>query len=637
MEGPMEGPVAGPVEGPARGCWADGVFHLRAACHHRRMQGRISCHPRGFGFVTSIDEVGKDGSPASAFVPPPDMNGLLDGDLVTCDVDEANGKRTARHVRLVERTRTRLFGDVVTRGGARALRVDPLVANTSWSLDPGDVDPALLVEGAQVLARVERAGAVALRVVAGVDAELERLIVRHDLAGEHAPDIVAAAAQAGAPSIEGRRELRGLVTVTIDGPSTMDIDDALLAFPPDEEGALRVVVAIADVSSVVEAGGVLDADARARGTSVYLPGRTLPMLPRVLSEDQLSLLEGRDRPALTAELRIDVEGRVTSVDVHEAMIRSTARLTYDDVARFLEHDDRSAVPAATHQTLRLLRAAAARLSQSRSERGGKDVERDEISVRLDEQGAPTGLELRRTDVAHVIVERLMVAANEAVARFLVERGLPGVYRVHDPPTLERTKALADAAQALGVVAGFSLHAPLSPRALAAFDKQVRGTKHEAAVESALRRLLGPARYTTMPSMHFGLAAALYVHFTSPIRRYADLAVHRILRRWLRGERDIKQRDEALEEMCAALNDKAHRAARAESERERVLIARLWAQRLGERTAGVVVGNKPQGALVQIEGALALLPGDERALGEALEVVIAHVDEELGRIDVALAG
>jgi ribonuclease R len=265
------------------------------------------------------------------------------------------------------------------------------------------------------------------------------------------------------------------------------------------------------------------------------------------------------------------------------------------------------------------------------------VEREEISVRVDEQGAPMGLEKRTSDVAHVMVERLMVAANEAVARFLVERGLPGVFRVHDAPTAERTAALSDAAHALGLVAGFSSSQPLSPRALAAFDRQFRGTKDEAAVEGMLRRLLGPARYTTSPSMHFGLAAPLYLHFTSPIRRYADLLVHRILRRWLRGERDFSSSSgeaRGLEEICAAVNEKARRAARAESEREKVLVARLLAKAIGEKRRGVVVGHKPQGSLVQIEGALALLPGEKLELGSAVDVVIAAVDEDLGRIDLA---
>lgn len=583
-------------------------------------RGRVSVHPRGFGFV--LDAAGR-----SAFVVPPELNPFLADDEVECVLESQGDRHTARHLRLVSRPRQTLFGTAVRHGRALFLKVDRLVANTDWPLT-GAAQP-----GDEVLARVEGGQAVVAEVLAGGEAEIARLLCRHDLRGAHDAAVATAAEALPAPDLRGRRDLRGEVTVTIDGPDTRDIDDALLALPPDADGALRVIVAIADVSALVSEGSALDADARARATSVYLPGRVLPMLPPRLSEDRLSLVEGADRPALTVELRIDAEGEVTAVDVHEAAIRSTARLTYDEVTRFLEQGDAEAVPEVTHATLRRLRAAAARLSQARAARGGKDVEREEISVRLDEQGAPVGLEARRSDVAHVLVERLMVAANEAVARYLVERGLPGLFRVHEAPSLERTQALAAAAEALGVVAGFSETTPLTPRALAAFDRQIRGTRSEALVESAARRLLGPARYTGVPGLHFGLAAPLYLHFTSPIRRYADLAVHRILRRYLRGERGLRRDDPALEPLCLHVNEKAHRAARAEAERERVLVARLFERRLGQQVRAVVVGHKPQGALVQVEGALALLAGESPALGSALMVEIAAVDTELGRIDV----
>jgi ribonuclease R len=602
------------------------------------VRGTISVHSRGFGFVVPIASTSDDeAASSSAFVTPPELNKFLADDVVDCRVEVSGDKRTARDLALVSRPRTRLFGVAVRRAGALWLKIDRLVANTDWPLD--DADPALK-DGAKVLARVDGNRAKCERTLDGVDAEIEALLARHDLAGEHSAAVVseaeAKARVASAPKLDGKRDLRGVVCVTIDGPSTEDIDDALLAFPPDAEGALRVVVAIADVSSVVDEGSLLDRDAKSRTTSVYLAGRTLPMLPRCLSEESLSLVEGKERSALCVEMRIDVEGRVLAVDVDEAVIKSTARLTYGDVARFLDDADARAVPSTTHETLRLLRAASARLSQARSERGGKDVEREEISVRLDERGEPTGLDVRTSDVAHVMVERLMVAANEAVARFLVERGLPGVFRVHDSPTAERTLALAEAANALGIVAGFSTSTALSPKALAAFDRQFRGTRDERAFESLLRRLLGPARYQTAAALHFGLAAPLYLHFTSPIRRYADLAVHRVLRRFLRGERNFTRADvDALDALCLALNDKGRRAARAESERDRALLARLLAQKIGETRRGVVVGNKPQGALVQVDGALALLSGGQRPLGEALDVVIEAVDEELGRVDVRL--
>lgn len=593
------------------------------------MQGRISVHPRGFGFVVA------EGAPdaPSAFVVPPELNRFLQDDLVQCDVvAAADGKLTARAISLIERPRTRLFGEVVRRAGKAFLHVDRVVANTDWPLD-GEA-----AEGSAVVARIAGARAVDPQPVTEGLRETERLLCRHNLPGDHSAAVLDAAHAAPAlPALiaenPSRRDLRSFVCITVDGPSTRDIDDALLAFAPDADGGLRVIVAIADVAAAVAEGSTLDLDARARTTSVYLPGRVVPMLPPTLSEDRLSLLPGADRCALTAELRIDPEGRVTSVDLHEALIRSTARLTYDAVANFLERDDTTAVPAATHETLRLLRTAAARLSQARAQRGGKDVERDEIALALDDAGDPASLEVKKSNSAHVLIERLMVAANEAVALFLVERGLPGVYRVHDAPTLERTRALEETARALGLVAGFSTRTPLSPRGLRAFDREVADSPHVQTVELAMRRLLGPARYTTQPSMHFGLAAPLYLHFTSPIRRYADLVVHRILKRYLRGARDRQLDLEAIEQQCKHINDVTHRAARAESERERVLVARLFARRVGDTVRAIVVGHKPQGSLVQLGGALALLPGEELPLGHAIDVVVGSVDEELGRIDV----
>ncbi len=596
------------------------------------MHGSISIHPRGFGFVTEVHERAGEQPPVAAFVVPPDLNAFLADDIVTYRVEQNGDKLTARDLVLVTRPRTRLFGAVVRRGAGVFVRVDRAVSNTDWLL----IGAADIATDALVSAVID-GGTVnqlcAPQVFVGTAADIERLLCRHDLQAEHSPEVEAAAAAAVMPTALGRRDLRGHVTVTIDGPSTKDIDDALLAFSPDDGGGVRVIVAIADVASVVGLNTTLDMDARSRGTSIYLAGRTLPMLPRLLSESLLSLNPDEDRAARTVELRIDPEGVVTSCDIHEAMVRSTARLTYDDVARFLDDNDLAAVPAATHDTLRLLRTAFARLSQARAQRGGKDVERAEIYLPLDSAGEPTALTVRSSNVAHVMVERLMVAANEAVAGYLVERGLAGVYRVHDAPTLQRTRALMDAAAALGVVAGFARDAPLSPRGLAAFDRQFKDTTHAASVDSLLMRLLGPARYTTQPSMHFGLAAPLYLHFTSPIRRYADLLVHRILRRYLRGERAAADSVVGIERICRDINDKARRAARAEAERERVLVARLYGKRIGAVVPGVVVGDKPQGALVQIDGALAVCVGLRSALGTRFDVEITAVDEDLGRIDV----
>jgi ribonuclease R len=248
----------------------------------------------------------------------------------------------------------------------------------------------------------------------------------------------------------------------------------------------------------------------------------------------------------------------------------------------------------------------------------------------------------------------MVAANEAVARWLVERGLPGLFRVHDRPLPDRVHQLAAFAHNFGIEAGFG--PDLSPRGLAAFEAQYKDTPLAPAMQSVLGRLLGPARYTVHPSPHFGLAAPLYLHFTSPIRRYADLVVHRVVKKYLAGDRAMKAGDDAFEALGERVNRAAAAAAKAETERHRMLVARLFASRVGEAVAGHIVSVQAFGLVVQIEGtgatgtvALDALPdgpyrvdlaaqevvGAKRsyAVGESFPAKIAATNEDLGRVEL----
>lgn len=597
------------------------------------LRGTIHVHEKGFGFVTA------DGT--SAFVPPPLLNRFLHDDVVEASYEEQGTRRTVVEARLLHRPRTSLFGRILTRQGQRFLRVDRAVANTDWPLSAADdVNVADLREGLAVLADISGTTA---RFRCGIDERdvaLFGLLARYRLEAEPPASVLAAATAAPssddviARELPRRRDLRTLSLVTIDGPSTKDIDDAVYCFEADDDGALRILVAIADVGALVTEGSVLDDDARARATSVYLPDRVLPMLPRELSEDRLSLLPHVDRLCLCAELRIDVDGAVTAVDVCEGVMRSAARLTYDAVKQFLDDGDQGAVDDTIKPVLRRLRAAAARLAVQRAARGGVAVDRSEARLHFDDDGKPSGVSETVSTSAHTLIERLMVAANEGVARFLVDRGLPGLYRVHDAPDLEHTAALADAAAALGVEAAFSRRRPLTPLGLAAFDAQISNTVVESSARMLLRRLLGPARYSPDPSGHFGLAAPLYLHFTSPIRRYADLVVHRILKRFIAGERAFS--GDGLHELAAAIDDASRRAARAEDERTRSLVASTLKQRIGHRFVGRVVGHKPFGTLVQLPGIVATLAEGRPALGTAVDVTIAAVDVELGRVEVVLA-
>ncbi len=622
---------------------------------HVRQTGRISIHPRGFGFLNIESPEGE----TTAFITPPDLNPFLDGDLVSAVIVAADGGRTsATALALVERARTELFGAVTTHGRRRFLRVDRVVANTDWAFEEGSAEG--LEDGTFVVASIRGHHVAPVRAVAaGADLGLERCVVRHGIRSAFAADALEAArANAKVQPLGARRDLREVPTVTIDAATTTDIDDALSVFPAGPDGALRVLVSIADVDAFVPAGGVIDEEAYLRGTSVYLAGRVIHMLPEVLSSDAASLHEGRERPALTAELRINPEGRVTSVDLYESLIRSHARLTYDAVGEYMATGASTTIPEGVLPTLRWLRTAAARLSSVRAARGGVELGRDEAYVSFDPATRePTGISARGETEAHRLIERLMVAANEAVAGWLVARGLPGVYRVHDQPAQDRVEMLERFAHNFGIEAGFGPE--LTPRGLAAFEAQFRGSAIAPAIRTVLGKMLGPARYTVHPSAHFGLAAPLYLHFTSPIRRYADLAVHRIIKRYLAGDRTLAAGDPAVEALSQHVNRAAYTATKAEAERHRMVVARWFASRIGERATGNVVSVKPFGLVVQLKGtgatgtvAMDALPGgpyrvegggyaavgEQRryVVGEPLEVVIAGTNEELGRVDLALA-
>ncbi|WP_437305142.1 ribonuclease R family protein [Sorangium sp. So ce388] len=645
---------------------------------HALVRGRISVNPRGFGFLNieaSPEKGGAPGAPGksggaalgpvTAFVTPPDLNPFLDGDVVDAAVVEAEpGRYSASQLLLVHRDRTELFGTVVSHAKRPHLRVDRLVSNTDWPFKPGSADD--LAEGTAVVAAIDGAAVVPARVVApGADLGIERCLARNGVRAVFPGEVLEASrAAAAAVSIErelarGRRDLRELTTVTIDAPVTTDIDDAVAVLPAGPDGALRVFVSIADVDALVPEGSPLDLEARARGTSVYLAGRVIPMVPEAISSEAASLLPAVDRLAVTVELRVDPEGCVTSIDLHESVIRSHARLSYDAVEEFLTTGRSAGVPEAVEPVVRWLRTAAARLSTIRAARGGVELDRDEAYVTLDaETREPTGVSPRSDTGAHRLIERLMVAANEAVATWLVARGLPSVFRVHDEPTEERVRTLEQFAHNFGIEAGFGPR--LSPRGLAAFEAQFRGSGLAPAIRTVLGKALGPARYTAEPGLHFGLGAPLYLHFTSPIRRYADLAVHRVVKRYLQGHRDQLVEVEALASLSHHLNARARSAGKAETERHRMLVARLFASRIGEEIEGNIVAIKPFGLVVQMAesgatGTIALeaLPGgpyrldvaaqaligaDRRyGVGEPIRAAIASTNEELGRVDLTLAG
>jgi ribonuclease R len=434
-------------------------------------------------------------------------------------------------------------------------------------------------------------------------------------------------------------------------------------YAADPDGGIRVCVHIADVSTHVRPGTALDTEARRAATSVYLPGWTRPMLPARLSEDALSLVPGADRDALTVEMRIGTAGSVTAADVYATRIRSDTRLSYEVAAEALAGAAPDDVPADVLDALRWLRTAGARLGVQRLLRGGVEARRVEPDLTVEVvEGAAAQVAAFPSNPANLLIERLMVAANEAVAGWVVDRGLPGVFRVHPAPGPEAAPALEAFCAASGYHPGFGR--TLTPLDLAALSAQLDAAADDtaAAVWDVLLGFLGRAAYTPVAGAHFGLASTGYLHFTSPIRRYADLVVHRIIHAFLAGGRTATAfpDDREMEALCSHINGAARTAAQAENQmRKSLWLAELVAADSSTRYPARVTGVGPKGVFVtldrsRVSGMVALreLPGrgwsvtpDGLALsdaagsrlgyGDIVTVRITSADVESGQLELAL--
>ena len=615
-----------------------------------RVSGTINVHPRGFGFLNFQTDEGPD----SAFVIPPDLNPFLAGDLVSAEIEEGDdGRFTARKLRLEERRRSILFGTVVERRGDLWLKTDGEVANTDWPLE------GKAKSGQVVISQINGKSAEVGYVLDEDedDIPLERLIARYDLVEEFDEECLEEVAQIAAVPhrLGSRRDLRDVLTITIDAPSTTDLDDAVSVLPADSEGSIRLLVSIADPAEFIKEGSVLDQEARARGTSTYLSDKVIPMLPHALSSGHLSLLPKKDRCCLTVEMRIDIEGEIQSVDIYESLIRSDTRVSYSELDFWLRGGESSDNLYQVREMLPWLRTAAARLSVARSRRGGASMGDTETAyVTLDDEGNVTGTRPERSTEAHLFIERYMVAANEAVAAWLSQRGYPAVYRVHAEPDDEKVHLLSESAAHFGFFLG--LQGRLTPLALAAFDRQIRGVHCEPAIRSVFRGVLEKARYTPVSGLHLGLGAPLYLHFTSPLRRYADFAVHRFLKAYLRGERKKLPDTPELRELCDHLNHRSAMAGKAESFRRRMLLAEYMSDQVGEEFNAHVTRVLPVGLVAQlddslVEGLIPLesLPGKDWVveqmyahnpdrsigLGEAVRVKLVDAVPEEGKLEYKL--
>ncbi|HET6414626.1 MAG TPA: ribonuclease R [Anaeromyxobacter sp.] len=566
--------------------------------------GTLKKHRDGFGFLARLDRKGDD-----VFLPPGEAARALDGDLVRVRIVPSRDGRTAGKVVEVVERRRRLFLGTYHARGAQSFVV-PVEAELLGQVPvpPTDrahdgevvkvaLDPSATRLVGEVLERVGRPGDPGVEVLRvayarGFSDVFPEAVLEE---AKRTPDHVREGDRAG------RRDLTSLPLVTIDGEDARDFDDAVYVerlASGRGPGSYRLLVAIADVAHYVRPGSALDAEAARRGTSVYFPAQVLPMLPERLSNGICSLNPKVDRLCVFADLVLDERGETTAAEVVEGVMRSAARCTYEEVARGLEGEGLGGLEP-LRPMFETMAELQEKLTAMRRRRGALDFDLPEPKVVLDAEGRVAAIEKRPRNRAHRIVEEFMLAANEAVARWFGARDLPTIYRVHGLPDEEKLEAFL----ALAAQHGFLVpEVPSDPRALNALLERFRGHAQQRALNQLLLRAMMQAVYAPENIGHYGLAAEHYLHFTSPIRRYPDLVVHRLLKEeWsARQGKPLSRTPPAVLEEIAALSSERERAAmEAEREIAAYYAALLMREHLGETFEGVVSTVTDRGFFVEL--------------------------------------
>lgn len=399
----------------------------------------------------------------------------------------------------------------------------------------------------------------------------------------------------------GRRDIRGLSIVTIDGEDTKDVDDGV-SISKNEDGTYNLGVHIADVTHYVKEGSPLDREAQERGTSVYIPDRVIPMLPRKLSNGICSLNEGADRFAFSVQMKIDKYGNIIDSEIFKSVINVKYKITYKQIYRLFTEKTPSLINKyASHlEELELMKELQEVLLYKRQERGSVDFNLPETKVILDENGIPIKVEAAEKNFANDIIEEFMLLANETVATQFFYMGAPFVYRVHRRPSPEKIDDLRDTISGMG----FTLKGGSEPhsREIASLLKNVEGSRKERVITSLALRSMQKAEYSASNEGHYALALDNYCHFTSPIRRYPDLQIHRIMKLILDG----KMSDEKEQELRTSLSDIAEhcsaterRAEEAERRCVRYKVCEYMSQYIGERFEGIISGMASFGMFVEL--------------------------------------
>ena len=634
-------------------------------------KGIISIHPKGFGFV-EIDDMD------DVYVRSEDLNGALHKDTVLVKIlPSSKGDSLEGEIaQVLERGMTEFIGTYyeikqvgyVKPDNSRYHAVVAIPKNkTKGAVKDHKVRVRIVDYLENNVVKAEVTEILGHKNDPGID--ILSVVYKYDIVPEFSEEALKQAAEIPSePDLEsykGRKDLRGETIVTIDGDDAKDLDDAVHVRMLDN-GNYLLGVSIADVSYYVTEGSPLDREAFFRGTSVYLVDRVIPMIPHRLSNGICSLNPQVDRLTITCEMEISSDGEVVSHEIFPSIIKTTERMTYNHVNRILIDEDpelceryKDLVP-----TFKLMYELSKILRQKRHDCGSIDFDLEESKIIVDEYGFPIDVVLRQREIAERIIEDFMLAANETVAEHFHWMDVPFIYRVHEHPKPEKLERFYKLARALGYeIKGTKEN--VHPKALQMITEAVHGKPEHAAINTMMLRSLQKARYSEESLGHFGLAAEFYTHFTSPIRRYPDLVVHRLIRRYL-FDQDLSK--ETLDYYTAVMPEIGEQTSKrerdaidAEREVEDMKKAEYMTQFIDEEFEGVISSVTKWGMYVELpntveglvhvndltddyyefdEDNLALIGRRTKAIykiGDIVKVVVAAASKEERTIDFQLVG
>lgn len=634
--------------------------------------GRFQGNERGFGFVIPDDAAMED-----LFIQIDHLNGAMHGDRVVARIakyPEGGRRAEGEIIKILTRANTRIVG-VFDRSGSlgfvtpdhRKIRGD-IIIPLDKTMDAVPRQKVIVEITRYPEAERNAEGRIVEILGDSQEAGVDVLsIIRTYNIPEEFPEAVTAEAAAipqklSAGDLKGRRDLRDLMMVTIDGEDARDLDDAV-SLEMLEGGLYRLGVHIADVAHYVKEGSALDKEALKRGTSVYFPDRVVPMLPKELSNGICSLNPKVDRLAFTVMMDIDNLGRVVNHEIFESVIHSKERMTYTDVYKILEEGDEALIERYRPLVpmFEKMKELALILRKKRSLRGAIDFDFEEAKIIVDENGKPVDIKRYPITIANKIIEEFMLLCNETVSEHFYWANIPFVYRIHEDPDPEKIEALNAFLFNFGqrIKGSGNVH----PRALQDVLEKVKGTPQERMISTMMLRSLQKARYSDEHVWHFGLAANYYSHFTSPIRRYPDLIIHRIMKEYIHQRLDERRQEHyasILPDVTKQCSERERNAEEAERDCDDLKKAEYMQQHLMETFTGVISGITAFGMFVELENTieglvrLASMEDDyyrydekqycligERTgkvyrIGDMVDIIVIRSSPESRQIDFALA-